>query len=245
MEEIQMQLEQYQRQHPELQPLLREDGPEGFFVKNLENVQGDERDVIILSIGYGPDASGRFAYNFGPLTQEGGERRLNVAITRARQRVKVVASFRPEQIDLTRVTKDGTKLLRQYLEFAERGPAVLAAPLIREDGEPESPFEEAVAAALRQRGLNIVSQVGIGPYRIDLAIKDEATGRYVLGIECDGATYHRSPTARDRDRLRQEVLERLGWRIHRIWSTNWLKDPAGEVERVLAALASARQGLTR
>ncbi|HLI26170.1 MAG TPA: DUF4011 domain-containing protein [Chloroflexota bacterium] len=241
MEEVLSQLEQRKRERPELEALLREEGAEGFFVKNLENVQGDERDVIILSIGYGPDANGRFVYNFGPVTQEGGERRLNVAITRARERVQVVASFRPEQLELNRLTKEGAKLLRQYLEFAQRGPAVLSAPLTSEGGEPESPFEEAVADALRARGLTVVSQVGIGPYRIDLAIKDEA-GRYVLGIECDGATYHSAPTARDRDRLRQEVLERLGWRLHRIWSTNWLKDPAGEVQRVLAALDRARSG---
>ncbi|MBX5491291.1 MAG: DUF4011 domain-containing protein [Chloroflexi bacterium] len=246
MEEITRQLNDYRRRQPELEPLLREDGSEGFFVKNLENVQGDERDVIILSVGYGRDASGRLLMNFGPLTQQGGERRLNVAITRARERVKVVASFRPEEIDLSRVAESrreegGLVRLRQYLEFAEKGPAALLAPLTSEGGHPESPFEVAVADALHARGLTVVSQVGVGPYRIDLAIKDEVTGRYLLGIECDGATYHSAPTARDRDRLRQEVLERLGWRIHRIWSTNWLKDPEGEVQRVLAALEQARQ----
>lgn len=232
------------RVRPELEILLREDGADGFFVKNLENVQGDQRDVIFFSVGYGPDAAGRMRMNFGPLNQRGGERRLNVAITRARERVVILASFQPQDIDRERAKAEGARLLRQYLEFAVKGPAALLGEITKEGGDPESPFEEAVLAALQARGLPVVTQVGVGGYRIDLAIKDEHSDRYVLGIECDGATYHRTPTARDRDRLRQSVLEGMGWHIHRIWSTDWIKDPAREVERVLAALKAARSAPT-
>jgi very-short-patch-repair endonuclease len=233
-------LEARKRKRPELEALLNEEGLEGFFVKNLENVQGDERDVIFFSVGYGPDQAGHMTMTFGPLNQQGGERRLNVAITRARQRITILASFLPHAIDLSRTQAKGVHLLRRYLEFAERGPVALLGEVTAEGGAPESPFEQAVAGALTARGLRVVPQVGVGAFRIDLGIKDEASDRYLLGIECDGATYHSSRTARDRDRLRQQVLEQLGWRIHRIWSTDWLKDPAREVERVLAALAEAR-----
>ncbi|MCC6626894.1 MAG: DUF3320 domain-containing protein [Chloroflexi bacterium] len=240
MEAIHLEIDARKRARPELEPLLSEAGLEGFFVKNLENVQGDERDVILFSVGYGPDAAGQMTMNFGPLNLQGGERRLNVAITRARERVTMLASFRPHAIDLSRTQAKGVHLLRRYLEFAEQGPVALLSEITTEGGEPESPFEQAVADALTERGLRVVAQVGVGGYRIDLGVRDDGSDRYLLGIECDGATYHASRTARDRDRLRQQVLEQLGWRIHRIWSTDWLKNPAQEVERVLAAVARAR-----
>jgi very-short-patch-repair endonuclease len=233
-------LEARKRARPELEALLSEEGLEGFFVKNLENVQGDERDVILFSVGYGSDQAGHMTMNFGPLNRQGGERRLNVAVTRARERVKILASFPPHAIDLNRTQAKGVHLLRRYLEYAEQGPRALLGEIAAEGGEPESPFELAVADALAARGLRIVAQVGVGAFRIDLGIKDEASDRYVLGIECDGATYHSSRTARDRDRLRQQVLEQLGWRIHRIWSTDWIKDPAREIDKALAALERAR-----
>jgi very-short-patch-repair endonuclease/ribosomal protein L17 len=233
---IQTELDARKRVRPGLEDLLREDRAEGFFVKNLENVQGDERDVILFSVGYGPDQAGNMTMNFGPLNRQGGERRLNVAITRARDRIKILASFRPYEIDRSRTQSKGVHLLRSYLEFAEQGPKALLADLSSEGGEPESPFEEAVVDALQSHGLRIVSQVGVGAFRIDMAVKDEVSDHYILGIECDGATYHSSKTARDRDRLRQEVLERLGWTIHRIWSTDWIKDPVTETKRVLAAV---------
>lgn len=228
------------RERPELEALISEKGSEGFFVKNLENVQGDERDVIFFSVGYGPDQAGHMTMNFGPLNRSGGERRLNVAVTRARDHVKILASFRPHAIDLGRTQAKGVHLLRRYLEFAEQGPTALLGAVTSEGGEPDSPFEWSVLNALEARGLRVVSQVGVGGFRIDLGIKDEYTDRYLLGIECDGATYHSSRTARDRDRLRQQVLERLGWTIQRIWSTDWIKQPEHEVERVLAALEIAR-----
>ncbi|MDQ6832203.1 MAG: DUF3320 domain-containing protein, partial [Chloroflexota bacterium] len=240
MTAIQAILDARKKDDPSLEPLLNEDGPEGFFIKNLERVQGDERDVIFFSVGYGFDAAGKMTMNFGPLNPEGGERRLNIAVTRARDHVKVVASIRPHDIDRSRTKAKGVHLLRAYLEFAERGPIALLGEITAEGGEPESPFEEAVVTALQAHGLRVVSQVGVGGFRIDIGIKDEATDRYLLGIECDGATYHSSRTARDRDRLRQQVLENLGWRIHRIWSTDWIKAPERETEKVLAALAKVR-----
>jgi very-short-patch-repair endonuclease len=231
--------------YPEMAPLLREDGPEGFFVKNLENVQGDERDVILFSVGYGPDENRYMTMNFGPLNREGGERRLNVAVTRARDHVKIVASFRPHEIDRSRTKAKGVHLLRNYLEFAEQGPVALLSAITAEGGTPDSPFEESVIGALTAHGLRVVSQVGVGGFRIDIGIKDDLTDRYVLGIECDGATYHSSATARDRDRLRQQVLENLGWRIHRIWSTDWIKDPEREIVRLLAVLDEAKRSVSQ
>lgn len=184
---------------------------------------------------------GRLSLNFGPLNRSGGERRLNVAVTRARDRVKILASFRPDDLDLNRTRSKGVQLLRKYLEFAERGPIALLSEVTSEGGEPDSPFEEAVIDALMANGLHVVSQVGVGGFRIDIGIQDPDSSRYILGVECDGATYHSSRTARDRDRLRQQVLEQLGWRIHRIWSTDWIKDPKGETRRVLEAVEAARK----
>lgn len=231
--------------HPDMAHFLREDGPEGFFVKNLENVQGDERDVILFSVGYGPDENRYMTMNFGPLNREGGERRLNVAVTRARDHVKIVASFHPHDIDRSRTKAKGVHLLRSYLEFAEQGPVALLGAITAEGGTPDSSFEESVIHALQAHGLRVASQVGVGGFRIDIGIKDNLTDRYVLGIECDGATYHSSATARDRDRLRQQVLENLGWRIHRIWSTDWIKDPEREMVRLLTVLEEAKQAISK
>lgn len=234
-------LERRRREQPDLAHFFDEQRQEPFFVKNLENVQGDERDAVILSVGYGPDSTGQVGLNFGPLNRAGGERRLNVAITRARHCVTLVSSLRPEAIDLSRTSSVGVRLLRQYLEFAQRGPAPLAAASTPTDGDYESEFEREVGEALRAIGLQIEPQVGCAGFRVDLAVKDpRLPGRYLLGIECDGATYHSSPTARDRDRLRQQVLEGLGWRIHRIWSTEWVRDREGELRRVLQAVEQAR-----
>ena len=245
MTAIHTELDAMKKSNPDLEPLLREDGPEGFFIKNLENVQGDERDVILFSVGYGPDEKRYMTMNFGPLNREGGERRLNVAVTRARDHVKILASFRPHEIDRNRTKARGVHLLRNYLEFAEQGPVALLGAITAEGGTPDSPFEESVMSALMARGLRVVSQVGVGGFRIDIGIKDDLTDRYVLGIECDGATYHSSATARDRDRLRQQMLESLGWRIHRIWSTDWIKDPEHEIVRLLTALDEAKKAISQ
>ena len=213
-----------------------EDVDERFFVKNLENVQGDERDHMILSIGYGPTPAGAVPNRFGPINLDGGERRLNVAVTRARRSMTVVHSLRPEDI---RSTAAGARQLRRYLEYV-RNPDQAIEGEVTGTGEPESPFEEAVLGALRRRGHQVDAQVGVSGYRIDLAIRSQDGEGYELGIECDGATYHSSPAARDRDWLRQQVLERLGWRIHRVWSTAWIRDPDGELDAIERELDRAR-----
>ena len=216
-----------------------EDLDERFFVKNLENVQGDERDHMILSIGYGPTGIGPVPNRFGPINLEGGKRRLNVAVTRARRSMTVVHALRPEDI---RSTAAGARELRRYLEYV-RNPDQAIEGEVTGTGEPESPFEEAVLAALRRQGYRLDAQVGVSGYRIDLAIRSEDGDGYDLGIECDGATYHSSPAARDRDWLRQGILERLGWRIHRVWSTAWIRDPQGELDAIDRALERARSPL--
>jgi len=217
---------------------FREDKELPFFVKALEEVQGDERDVMIISIGFGKGADGRLSHNFGPINREGGERRLNVLITRAKNQVIVVSSIRASEIDLNRTQQLGPRLLRQYLDFAERGTLALEAATTGGNGEYESPFEEEVGAALERAGFGVHRQIGCSRFRIDLAIIDpRAPGRYLLGVECDGATYHSSKTARDRDRLRQEILESLGWKIHRVWSTDWIRQPDKEFGRLLLRIS--------
>jgi very-short-patch-repair endonuclease len=218
-----------------LEAFFRPDKPEPFFVKALEQVQGDERDVILISVGYGKNAAGVLSHNFGPINQQGGERRLNVLVTRARNQVVLTSSIRYTDIDLDRTQNQGPRLLRNYLEFAEQGPSALAFNPVGSDGEYESPFEEEVGEALKRAGFTIHRQVGSSRFRIDLAIVDPRhPDRYILGVECDGKTYHQSKTARDRDRLRQEMLEQLGWSIHRIWSTEWIHHPERELDRVIA-----------
>lgn len=210
---------------------------EPLFIKNLENVQGDERDVIHFSITYGPDAAGKMTMNFGPLNGEGGHRRLNVAISRAREGVVIYSTLAPQQIDLSRVRAAGVRDLKHYLEFALKGPRALVAQSLPTGREPDSPFETQVIKVLRERGWVVHPQVGCSGYRIDMGVVDpRAPGRYLLGIECDGRAYHAGATARDRDRLRQVVLEGLGWRLHRIWSTDWWINPEREVDKLLARL---------
>ncbi|VTR95852.1 Uncharacterized protein OS=Paenibacillus sp. HGH0039 GN=HMPREF1207_01866 PE=4 SV=1: DUF4011: AAA_19: AAA_11: AAA_12: DUF559 [Gemmata massiliana] len=235
-------LEVLRRANKGAEDFFAADRPDPFFVKNLENVQGDERDVVMLSIGYGPDDAGKVAMRFGPLNRQGGERRLNVAVTRARLAMCVVASMTTNDVDLSRTETEGAKLLKAFLDFAERGPNALAAT-VTEAGRrgADSPFEQEVGDELARRGLTIHRQVGCGGYLIDLAITDAGGGKYLLGVECDGATYHSAATARDRDRLRQAVLEGLGWRLVRVWSTDWVRDRSAQVNRVLAALEAARK----
>lgn len=210
---------------------------EPLFVKNLENVQGDERDIIYFSITYGPDAAGKVALNFGPLNLEGGHRRLNVAVSRARQGVVIFSTLMPEQIDLSRVRAAGVRDLKNYLDFAIRGPRALIEQINQTGLDPDSPFEKQVINQLREKGWTVHSQVGVSSYRIDIGVVDpRAPGRYLLGIECDGATYHSAATARDRDRLRHLILEGLGWELHRIWSTDWWRNPSEPMQRILARL---------
>lgn len=215
-----------------------EDKDEPFFIKNLENVQGDERDTIIFSIGYARDNKGVMYMNFGPLSRDGGYRRLNVAITRAKYNIKLVGSIVPTDIDTEKTSSEGVKMLRSYIEFARQGISAIENELSYDNSLIfDSPFEEAVYDFLMSKGYNVVTQVGCSGFRIDMAVKDPVlSGKFALGIECDGATYHSSRTARERDRLRQEMLESMGWRIYRIWSTDWIKDPKSEEEKLVAAV---------
>ena len=226
-------LDQERRSHPLLERFFGSEWSEPVFVKNLESVQGDEREIILFSVGYGPDAGGRVSQNFGPLNKDGGARRLNVAITRARSELVIFATLKPDQIDLSRTKAEGVRDFKHFLEYAQRGPRALAEAAAPLDRDTESPLEDAVRHALEKRGWIVHPQVGVSGFRIDLGIvQPDAPGRYLAGVECDGATYHRSATARDRDRLREEVLRKLGWRIHRVWSTDWWID----MDRAIATL---------
>ena len=217
---------------------------EPFFIKNLENVQGDERDTIIFSIGYAKDSRGIMYMNFGPLSRNGGYRRLNVAITRAKYNVKLVGSIQATDIDLEKTSSEGVKLLRSYIEYAQQGIVALDKELdYNYDLTFDSPFEEAVYDFLSGKGYEVVTQVGCSGFRIDMAIKNPMQkGKFAIGVECDGATYHNSRTARERDRLRQTVLEDMGWTIYRIWSTDWIKNQKSEEEKLIKAIDAALAG---
>ena len=238
-------LDEERRKYPDIENHFGDEPPvegEPVFVKNLENVQGDERDVIFFSICYGFDEAGKLSMNFGPLNRDGGERRLNVAVTRAKHEVLVFSGLRGDQIDLTRTRARGVKDLKYFLEYAERGPrALIAATSSSSHAEADSEFERMVADRIRATGFDVHHQVGCSGYRIDLAVVDPTSpSRYLLGVECDGATYHRAATARDRDKLRQAVLEDLGWTLHRIWSTDWWHNADSEIEKLLVAVANAK-----
>ena len=230
-------LEEYLTRH---QSTLRKK-PEPLFVKNLERVQGDERDAIILTIGYSKTAEGRMQYRFGPLNNSGGERRLNVAITRARRRMIVVSSFRSSDLEPSRLQSEGAQMLGRYLKYAESGGTsfgdlAIAKPVL-------NPFERDILDRLSSAGIPLIPQWGSSGYWIDFVAQHPTQpGRMVLAIECDGATYHSSKTARDRDRLRQEHLERLGWVFHRIWSTEWFRHRDAEVDRAVKAYHAAVAG---
>ncbi|MCA1844548.1 MAG: DUF3320 domain-containing protein [Actinobacteria bacterium] len=239
---IESELERQRKSAPELDGYFAEDRLNGFFVKNIETVQGDERDIIIFSVGYGPDEQGKITMNFGPLNRAGGHRRLNVAITRARRRVEIVSSVTAS--DFHEVKSEGVRHLRRYLDYAERGPAALAIEASPTGGDAESPFEEEVLRVIRGWGYDAVPQVGTLGYRIDIGVRhpDRPT-TFALGVECDGAAYHSSKVARDRDRLRHEVLTtRLGWRLHRIWGTGWYHDRRGQEARLRQAIEDAIAG---
>ena len=236
LDEFEIQL----HQQPEMEALFASSRDEYFFVKNLETIQGDERDVIFISVGYGFDKNGKLYKNFGPLNNDGGQRRLNVLITRAREKCIVFSNFCASDLALDANTPIGVKALKTFLDYAETGN--LSAdesndPLI----DPESPFEESVYEFLKSRGYIVSKQVGCAGYRIDLAVVNPtAQGSYLIGIECDGASYHSSPVARDRDRLRQQQLERLGWKLHRVWSTDWYRNRAETGKRLLEAVERSK-----
>lgn len=241
---IQDELEQRRRLDPSVEPFFDRSKDEPFFVKNLENIQGDERDVIFLSVTYAKANDGRLRYNFGPLNGENGWRRLNVLTTRARKLMRVFSSIRGEDINPAATTSRGAQLLRDFLIYAEHKR--LDSPIASAAADTESPFERDVFQELTGRGVKLVPQVGASGYRIDFGVlADETAGRFVCGIECDGVAYHSSETARDRDRLRQQVLETRGWEIHRLWSTDWFKDRHGQIERLLNLIEKSRDRARR
>ena len=227
------------RVHPEMEDLFSTDRHEHFFVKNLETIQGDERDVIFISVGYGFDQTGgRLKKQFGPLNMEGGERRLNVLITRSRERCVVFSNFRAQDLMTEHTDAFGVRALKIFLDYAENRNL---RSITESGADTDAPFEDAVYDFLTTQGHIVRKQVGCAGFRLDLAIVDpDAPGRYILGIECDGAMYYSSPVARDRDRLRHQILENLGWRIHRIWSTDWYRNRPDTRIRLLRAIESSK-----
>lgn len=206
-------------------------GLDEFFIKNLENVQGDERDVIFISCTYGPDRRGNQFQRFGPINSENGWRRLNVLFTRAKKRIEVFSSLDPSKIQIEQGMRRGVRALKDYLEYARTGFLGGANPAAR---DPESDFEVSVAGLLADKGYKVQPQVGVAGFFIDLAVvHPDEPGVYLTGIECDGAAYHSARSARDRDRLRQEILQNLGWKIYRIWSTDWFRSREAEARRLL------------
>ena len=221
--------------NPELEEyrITKENTLEPFFVKNLENVQGDERDVIFISTVYGSERPGMpVMQRFGPINSRNGHRRLNVLFTRAKERIVIFSSMKPSDIRPTPTSHPGVEILQKYLKYAETQQLQTA---VKTDRNPDSDFEIFVADRLRKKGYTVVPQVGVSGYFIDLAVvHPQESSTYLLGIECDGATYHSSKSARDRDRLRQQILERLGWRLYRIWSTDWFGNPTGETDKLVS-----------
>lgn len=213
---------------------------EPLFIKNLENVQGDERDVIFISMTYGPnEPHGRVHQRFGPINLEKGWRRLNVLFSRSKKRMHIFSSMKSDDIIIGAATNRGVKSLRDFLKFCETESL---PELEGETGKPpDSDFEIAVMTALRDEGFTCKPQFGVAGYFIDVVVVDPGNpGRYLMGIECDGATYHSAKSTRDRDRLRQEILERRGWEIRRIWSTDWFRDYRSELNPIIRELNSIK-----
>ena len=226
-------LDDIRRRDSELEWFFADEREEPVIVKNLENIQGDERDVMLFSVTFGADLAGKLTMNFGAINGTGGEKRLNVAITRARRELHVFTSIRAEQIDLNRTRAVGVRDLKAFLDYAERGSVALPARDEGSLGPAENPFEEAVAEALRTKGWEVRTQIGVSGFRVDLGIvHPDYAGGFIAGVECDGARYHSSATARDRDKVRQAVLEGLGWRILRVWSTDWFRSAFVVAERL-------------
>jgi len=235
MNTVQDVIESRLRERPEFEKFFKEDRLNGFFVKNLENVQGDERDVMIFSVGYGYDQNGKITMNFGPLNKVGGERRLNVAVTRARDKVVLVSSIKYDDIKLTSTQALGVHSLHHYLRYAEHRPQ----NLIEDDAESgySSEIEADIAEEVERMGYRTVPSIGSSSFRVDLGVLDPKNpGRFMMGIMCDGDIYRDANTARDRDRLRFQILENLGWNIHRIWSPDWVQRRGTEIRKLKKAL---------
>jgi len=220
-------------ERPELLPFFDSSRQEAFFIKSLESVQGDERDVMIISVGYGKNADGSLTLNFGPLNMEGGWRRLNVLITRAKWQVILLTSLRSAELHRVNPQNRGAIALKNYIEYAEKGGSLPPDPAQVTEGETDD-FEDAVRVVLLERGYVVDAQVGARNFRIDLAIRDpKDSSKYLIGVECDGATYHSSRVARDRDLLREEILRNMGWRLYRVWSTEWFQNRDATIKLML------------
>lgn len=235
---IREQIDLLLRQNPEMEKYFTNEKGENFFVKNIETIQGDERDIILISIGFGFDSNHKLSRSFGALNQDGGERRLNVLISRAREKCIVFSNFTAKDLSIDGSASVGLKALKTFLEYAETKNLIsISGP----SEDSDSPFEDSVYEFLRDIGYEVHKQVGCAGYRIDLAIVDQRNrGCYLIGIECDGAQYHSSPVARDRDRLRQQRLEELGWKIYRIWSTDWYRHPIESGKKLLEAIENTK-----
>ena len=237
---IEEEINKFRTKNPFYERFFDENRDEPFFVKNLENVQGDERDTIIFSICYGKNAQGRMYMRFGPLGHVGGERRLNVAITRAKRNIKLVGSILPEDIDLSKTHSEGVRMLRSYIGYAMHGSVMLNKHEKKNSLYDVDTFSEQVGRFLTQRGCKVQMNVGNSDYTIDIAIEHpKRPGHYVAGIECDGNSYYMARTVRDREHLRTTILEQMGWRMYRVWSTEWIRNPAGEQERLMEFVRSA------
>ena len=231
-------VEKLRKENPGLEAFFDASSPDPFFVKNLENIQGDERDVIFVSVGYGPDENGKVSLNFGPVSGQGGERRLNVLMTRAKRRCEIFSSMKAEDIDLTRATGRGPAVFRAFLEYAQRGAPTTAAKGVIADDK----FPEVVLAELKKKGYECQPHVGVAGVFIDLAVVDPTEpGRFLLGVVCDGNAYKSSRTARDRDRLRDQVLTAQGWSLHHLWCWDWFQRPAEQLQKLVDAIEAAKR----
>ena len=230
LEELELQL----KLNPRMEKYFNTHLEEHFFIKNLETIQGDERDVIMVSVGYGFDSEGRLSHNFGPVNQDGGERRLNVLLTRAREKCVIFSNFRGQDLHISSNAPFGLRAFKQFLEYAEK-KTLRMSDMVQDTSD--AAFEDAIYEFLCEQGYQIHRQVGCAGFRVDLAILDpEYPGRYLLGIAFDGPMYQTSRVARDRDRLRQQVLEGLGWRFHQLWSTDWYRNRSEVQKNLLSAI---------
>ena len=231
-------VEKLRKENPSLETFFDPSSPDPFFVKNLENIQGDERDVIYVSVGYGPDENGKILLNFGPVSGQGGERRLNVLMTRAKRRCEIFSSMKAEDIDLTRATGRGPAVFRAFLDYAQAGAPTIAAQGTGTDDK----FPEVVLAELKKKGYECQTHVGVAGVFIDLAVVDPTeSGRYLVGVVCDGEAYKSSRTARDRDRLRDAVLAGQGWALHHVWCWEWFQRPAEQLQKLVDAIEAAKR----
>ncbi|MBA9076829.1 DUF3320 domain-containing protein [Rufibacter quisquiliarum] len=229
------------KSRPDLEQIATET-EEPLFIKNLENVQGDERDIILFSIGYGPDKEGKVSLNFGPINREGGWRRLNVAVSRARYEMKVFSTLRSDQIDITRTASEGVAGLKAFLAYAEKGKMALPGRALLSAGQAAS-FEKTLAEEIKKQGYEVHTAIGCSDYKIDMGVVNPANpSEYILGIQCDGHNYYSAKTSRDREIVQADVLRILGWNIHKVWAMEWWENPEKTLQGIVSAIKAAEEG---